>query len=97
MSTPEPWVLYILRCGDGSFYTGITNNLDRRLSQHSQGTASRYTRSRLPITLVYQEPCKGKSAALKREWSVKALTRKQKEALIVSPRKRQKNKRSVEA
>jgi predicted GIY-YIG superfamily endonuclease len=76
------WILYILRCGDGSFYTGITNDLERRLNQHRDGRASRYTRSRRPVKIVYSEPCAGQSGALKRESAVKVLSRKEKEKLI---------------
>jgi predicted GIY-YIG superfamily endonuclease len=78
------WFVYLLRCGDGSLYTGITNDLTRRFNQHNAGTASRYTRSRLPVVLVYQEPQESQSHALKRELAIKALTRTQKEAMIVS-------------
>ena len=64
--------------------TVIANDLDRRLEQHNAGTASRYTRSRLPVTLEYQEEPRTKSNALKRELAIKALSRKEKEALIQS-------------
>ena len=76
------WFVYILRCADGSLYTGITNDLPRRLAQHNAGTASRYTRSRLPVALVYQEVQPNKSIALKRELVIKALYRQDKEALV---------------
>jgi UV DNA damage endonuclease len=78
----ERWFVYILRCADGSLYTGITNDLERRIEQHNAGTASRYTRSRLPVQLVYQEEPTTKSKALKRELAIKAMSRKAKEALI---------------
>ena len=76
------WLVYILRCADDTLYTGITNDLIRRCDQHNAGTASRYTRSRLPVVLVYQEPQATRSLALKRELAIKALSRKQKELLI---------------
>jgi putative endonuclease len=76
------WVLYILRCRDRSLYTGITNDLKRRLIQHRDGLASRYTRSRRPVRIVYRECCASRSAALKREFAVKALSRREKEKLI---------------
>lgn len=76
------WVVYIVQCADGTFYTGITNNLERRLKQHNAGTASRYTRYRLPVTLIYQEVQPTKSAALKRELEIKKLSRKAKQRLI---------------
>jgi len=76
------WILYILRCGDGSFYTGITNRLDHRLKAHEKGLASRYTRSRLPVRLIYRKACRSRSDALKKEWAVKLLSREKKERLI---------------
>ena len=76
------WLVYILRCADDTLYTGITNDLIRRCDQHNAGTASRYTRSRLPVVLVYQETQATRSLALKRELAIKALSRKQKELLI---------------
>lgn len=76
------WYLYILRCRDGSFYTGVTTDIDRRLRQHRKGTASRYTRSRRPLMLIHQEKCGNRSQALRRECVVKALSRRRKEELI---------------
>ena len=76
------WVVYILRCADDTLYTGITNNIPRRVEQHNAGTASRYTRSRLPAELVYTESQATRSLALKRELVIKALSRPQKELLI---------------
>lgn len=78
----ESWTLYLLRCRDGSLYTGITTDLQRRLIQHQDGSASRYTRSRRPVRIAYREPCAGRSHALKRERAVKALSRSAKERLI---------------
>jgi predicted GIY-YIG superfamily endonuclease len=78
----ERWFVYILRCADGSLYTGIAKDLDRRIEQHNAGTASRYTRSRLPVTLEYQEEQPNQSLALKRELAIKAMPRKAKEAMI---------------
>ena len=80
----KSWALYILRCSDGSFYAGITNDLSRRLNQHRDGRASRYTRSRRPVKIVHWEPCASRSHALKRESAVKALSRKEKEKLTGS-------------
>jgi putative endonuclease len=76
------WSLYILKCCDGSFYTGVTNDLDRRLRAHQDGRASRYTRTRRPVELVYREDCGGRSQALSRECAVKSLGRKGKEGLV---------------
>lgn len=68
------WKLYILRCGDGSLYTGITTDVDARLAVHRSGKGAKYTRGRGPLELVYTEDCESHSAALKREYAVKALT-----------------------
>jgi predicted GIY-YIG superfamily endonuclease len=80
----ERWFVYILRCADGSLYTGIAKDVDRRLEQHNAGTASRYTRRRLPVTLEYQEELPNQSMALKREVAIKALSRQEKNVLIRS-------------
>jgi len=74
--------VYVLRCGDGSLYTGITNHLARRLAAHRAGTASRYTRSRRPVRLVYQERRRTRSAALRREAAIKRLPRAAKLELL---------------
>ena len=78
------WYLYILRCGDGSLYTGITTDVQRRLAEHRSGKGAKYTRGWGPLELQYQEECGTHSDALKRELAVKALTRLEKEALIGS-------------
>jgi putative endonuclease len=80
------WLVYLLRCSDGSLYTGITNDLPKRLKAHAAGRASKYTRSRLPVRLAYSEPQKSKSAALKREAAIKKLRRPEKELLVVKRR-----------
>jgi len=74
--------LYVLKCSDGTLYTGITNDLTRRLKQHNEGTASRYTRSRIPVRVIFQERCRSKSHALKKEFALKSMTRKKKEDYI---------------
>jgi predicted GIY-YIG superfamily endonuclease len=76
------WLVYLLRCSEGSLYTGITNDLPKRLKAHAAGKASRYTRSRLPVKLAYSEPQKSKSAALKREVAIKGLRRPEKVRLV---------------
>lgn len=86
-SSPTRWLVYLLRCGDGSLYTGITNDLPKRLRAHAAGKASRYTRSRLPVALAYTEPQKSKSAALKREAAIKSLRRAEKERLLAERRR----------
>jgi putative endonuclease len=76
------WFVYIVLCADGTFYTGATNNLDARVKKHNSGSGAKYTRSRLPVRLVYSETASDKSAALKREYAIKRMTRAQKAALI---------------
>jgi putative endonuclease len=78
------WLCYILCCADKTLYTGITNDLRKRLAAHNAGTATRYTRARGPVELVFVESCAGKSAALKREMEIKSLLRTEKLALIES-------------
>ena len=75
------WV-YMLRCGDGSVYTGWTYDLARRLRMHRSGRGARYTRSHLPVSLVYCQRCENRSAAMRKEAALKKLTHSQKEALI---------------
>lgn len=76
------WHLYILRCGDGSLYTGITTDVERRLEEHRSGKGAKYTRGRAPLELVYREACESHSHALKREYEIKSMKREKKEALI---------------
>ena len=76
------WTVYLLRCGDGTLYCGITNDLQNRLEMHRSGKGAKYTRGRGPLELVYTEGCQDKSAALKRERQIKALPREKKLALI---------------
>lgn len=78
----QNWKVYILRCGDGSLYTGISTDVQRRLAEHRSGKGAKYTRSRGPLELVYQEQCPDKSTALKRELEIKALSRTEKLKLI---------------
>ena len=72
---------YILECSDGTYYTGWSTDPERRLRQHNRGTGARYTRSRRPVRLVYMEELPDKSAALKRERAIKALSRPQRKQL----------------
>lgn len=75
------WVCYLLQCADNTLYCGITNDLDKRLTAHNAGEGAKYTRGRTPVKLRYCEPCADKSAALKREREIKALSRAEKLAL----------------
>ena len=76
------WKLYILRCRDGSLYTGITTDVEKRFAAHNAGKGAKYTRGRGPLELVYREDCGNHSAALKRELEIKALSREEKMKLI---------------
>jgi putative endonuclease len=78
MEIMRKWVVYILECCDGSLYTGITDDLNRRLAAHSTGKGAKYTRGRGPLTVRYVENCESHSAALRRECQIKRLTREQK-------------------
>ncbi len=75
------WCLYILRCGDGSLYTGITTDVERRLEAHRSGKGAKYTRGRGPLELLYRETCGSHSDALKRELEIKAMPREEKKKL----------------
>lgn len=76
------WFVYIVRCRDGSLYTGCTNDLEARIARHNAGKGARYTRSRLPVKLVFQRKVADRSAALSREARLKQLTREEKLALV---------------
>ena len=80
------WYLYILRCGDGTFYTGITTDVDKRLEAHRSGRGAKYTRGRAPLEVIYRECCGTHSDALKRELEVKRMSREEKQTLIFSVR-----------
>ena len=76
------WYVYILRCGDGSLYTGCTDDVARRLAAHQRGRGAKYTRSHLPVELVYWESFEDRTQALSREWHLKRLSRDEKLQLI---------------
>lgn len=76
------WYLYILRCGDGTLYTGITTDVEKRLELHRSGKGAKYTRGRGPLELVYRECCGDHSDALKREIVIKKLPRRKKEQML---------------
>lgn len=78
------WYVYMVRCRDNSLYTGCTDDPKRREAVHNAGKGAKYTKSRLPVTLVYQEPCADRSAALKREYALKRLKKAEKEALAAA-------------
>ena len=72
------WYVYILKCNDGTLYTGITNDLGKRVSSHNKGTGAKYTKTRLPVELVYSEEAPDRSSASKREYAIKKLSKKDK-------------------
>lgn len=83
-SSAPSWIVYILRCADNTLYTGITTDVDKRIDQHNgvEKNGAKYTRNRQPVRLVYQEPSISRSDASKREYSIKCLTKSQKETLV---------------
>lgn len=85
-SPSRPWCVYILRCGDGTLYTGIALDVQARLAQHQAGTGARYTRGRGPLELAYQETAANRSEASRREAAIKRLTRRDKLQLVGMPR-----------
>jgi len=76
MCTDEPagWQVYLVRCADGSFYTGIARDLSARIDSHNSGTGAKYTRGRGPVELVYSEPARDRSSAQSREWQLRRLS-----------------------
>lgn len=77
----KEWIVYILRCNDDTLYTGITNDLQARVLMHNTGKGAKYTRGRGPVTLVYQEKCESHSHALRREYEIKQMSRREKLSL----------------
>jgi putative endonuclease len=77
------WFVYLLECADNTLYCGITNDLDKRLKNHNLGKASKYTRVRLPVKLIYKNQVADKSEALKMEYRIKKLSRAEKLKLII--------------
>ena len=76
------WIVYILQCADGTLYTGITNDLERRMAEHEAGQGAKYTKGRSPLQLVYHEICQGRGLASKREIEIKSLDRRAKLLLV---------------
>lgn len=84
VSAATQWHAYVLRCADGTLYAGITTDVDARVRAHNEGRGARYTAGRRPVSVVYREACVSRSAALRREYALKRLTRAQKEALVAA-------------
>ena len=85
MNEPEPlggWYVYVLRCADGTLYTGITTDVTRRLEEHNRGAGAKYTRRRTPVTLLFIEAAEDRSSASRREHAIKGLTRRGKLELV---------------
>lgn len=79
------WFVYMLRCADGSLYTGVAKDVERRMQEHNDGKGAKYTRGRTPVTVVYRERCKDQSRAVKRELDIKRLKREKKLRLFETP------------
>ena len=90
----KTWWVYILRCGDGTFYTGVTTDVAARLEAHRSGTGAKYTRSRGPLQLAYSEKCQDKVTAFQREYAIKQLKRSEKAAMCEQWEIEQKEPRS---
>jgi putative endonuclease len=89
------WTVYILQCADNSLYTGITNDLDARISAHEAGTGAKYTRGRGPFKLVFCEVARDRASASRREIEIKALSRRAKELLITKAMSEASRRRGV--
>jgi putative endonuclease len=83
-TSDKSWVIYLLECIDGSFYTGITNDLEKRLASHNAGLGAKYTRGRRPVTLLEFKTAESQSEALKLEYQIKKLPRLKKRAFFQS-------------
>ncbi len=82
-NTKKPWFLYVVRCSDDTFYTGVTSNIDRRVNEHNHSSnGAKYTKTRRPVQLIYWRDFKDRSSAQKAEYKFKKLTRGQKEKII---------------
>jgi predicted GIY-YIG superfamily endonuclease len=82
MDMNSRWFVYVLRCGDGSLYTGITNDVARRVAAHNAGKGGKYTRSHLPVRVVKVEECDGRGEATRREAEIKRWSRQEKERFV---------------
>ena len=80
--TEGSWSVYILRCADGTLYTGIAPDVEKRLQKHNEGKGAKYTKGRRPVELVYYEEYEDKHSAMRRDWEIKQLARKEKEKMI---------------
>lgn len=88
--------VYVVRCADETLYTGYATDVTHRVAVHNSGRGAKYTRARLPVTLVYWEECADKSSALKRECAIKSMTRTQKETLILQMSERRESHQTAE-
>jgi len=85
VSTPDEWLVYILKCGDGSYYTGITKDLDKRIEEHRSGKGAKYLRGRGPLEIIFSKNADSHGAALKYEIKIKKLSKQEKTKLILNP------------
>lgn len=85
----QSWYIYILKCSDGSLYTGVTTDIERRLHEHNHSSrGARYTRARRPLSLAYREPAESRAQACRREWEIKQLSAVDKRRLISAQQKK---------
>lgn len=84
MQKKSRWHVYLVRCADGTYYTGVTTDLARRIGAHNAGKGAKYTRARRPVVLVWSRPAASEGAAKRREYRVRTLSRKEKQALVAS-------------
>lgn len=87
-ASSDKWVVYMLECADGTLYTGITTDLEKRVATHNAGKGARYTRGRLPVRPLYSEPCADHRQALRREIAIKRLSATEKRALILKRKRK---------
>ena len=88
MTADSEWSVYIVRCADDTFYTGAARDLGARIAEHNAGRGAKYTRGRLPVTLVYREPAADRAAAQRREYAIKRLSAAEKRRLAAGARSR---------
>lgn len=81
---PNPWSVYMVECSDGTIYTGISNNVFKRVLRHNEGKGAKYTKTRLPVSLKWQQPCENRSEASKLEYKIKKLSKQEKLKIIES-------------
>lgn len=96
MKNVSPWFVYMVRCSDASLYSGVTTDVERRFKEHTESKkGSKYVRAKIPLRVVYTEPCASRSEAQIREAQLKKMKKEEKEALVKSQEPKKKNKKTV--